>query len=98
MPKTIKTIWLTLFYTALLSIILNWPAAHKCQQCGKPAVWEGLLAHFTGNCYSVIYLGTGPVKMLHLQCLDDWLEANPLEFDEDGRLINVYDPRHSSNQ
>ena len=75
-----------------------WPAHHRCCHCGKPAVWECIMAHIVGDVHSIVWLGDDPTTMLHLDCVKDYLEANPLEWDEDGNLINVYDPRHSSNQ
>lgn len=98
MSNTIKNVWVSLFVASVLTVILCWPAAHKCEQCGKPALWEVILAHVVGDGYSMIYLGNDPVEMLHIGCAKDWMASHPLELDEEGRIISVYDPRHSSNK
>ena len=96
--STIKNVWVGVFLAALLSLVLSWPAAHKCEHCGKPAYWDALLAHVIGDGYSIICIDSKPIGFIHYECLDEWLKNHPLEFDEDGRLINVNDPRHSSNK
>jgi len=98
MSKTINTTWLPLFYGFLLSIILCFPAAQQCEQCKKPAIWEALLAHAVGDSISVLWFDMEPLKFLHSSCADAWMKDHPLELDEDGRIITVYDPRHSRNK
>lgn len=83
-----KLIWSFVALFAVCVFTARWEVGIPCDQCGKETIKRCLLARAAAG------FDNG---FLHQECVDQWCEEHPIQFDEEGCIIAAEPNRYIAN-
>lgn len=79
MNKIRLIVYPTLLVAIISTLVMIQPIDVNCQQCNQKCFQEPLIARCAANFDE---------NFLHFECVSQWCTDNPVQFDQNGNVIN----------